>query len=500
MVLLENKNHYLDQNRCELIDKIENVAWVLDKMLEMKIINDEQYDQLRVEPTKQDKMRGILNIVRHFSHSVKDQVLALLKKANPHYPGWRTTPETDAPPDPGSIRASSYHYFPTWIPAEASLFENHEDKPPDYVLSDVTTSNCCLEYQSHGKVHEYYCAECSICICAACYQGEAHQGHQVDTITKVFKQEKENLKNVLNTLKLKKTEIEFKCQDLQKKDTVDKEKSDNIIKRMGTFSKLQQNQWNSIVTDISEQNNQYLLFHDKLSKLRKVSIDRLCRKIELIKELDKQSDPVTFLNMLEYVKEAAMEEGDTQIDASNVARPKFTNVQQSFTVTYTNTEGNEQKHKLNLSFDDSDSNAHIPKSANTNHKASQTEKEEGSSSAPLTGSNAHLPKSANTNHKASQTEKEEGSSSAPLTGSNAHLPKSANTNHKASQTKREQGSFSAPPQMCVSDNMPQGGNEKEPSLFSKIIQALKSALEWFFSLFKCSEKEKCYSKDSSTLL
>ncbi|XP_068118090.1 uncharacterized protein [Hyperolius riggenbachi] len=126
----EDERHYLDKNRCDLIKKITNVDLVLDKLLEMKLITGEQYDLLMAQPTRQQKMRGLLNETRYWLNSDKDKVLEYLKKENPLYPGWRQVTKTDAHPDKNGVLCNNC--IRARLPAvkyctncEARLFDNH---------------------------------------------------------------------------------------------------------------------------------------------------------------------------------------------------------------------------------------------------------------------------------------------------------------------------------------------------------------------------------------
>ncbi|XP_073702816.1 apoptosis-associated speck-like protein containing a CARD isoform X2 [Garra rufa] len=55
-----SNEHFIDWNRAELIKRVHNVNGVLDELLQMRVITDEVYDNIRAEKTSQNQMRELL--------------------------------------------------------------------------------------------------------------------------------------------------------------------------------------------------------------------------------------------------------------------------------------------------------------------------------------------------------------------------------------------------------------------------------------------------------
>ncbi|XP_031169421.1 apoptosis-associated speck-like protein containing a CARD [Sander lucioperca] len=51
--------HFVDKHRIKLIERVSNIAAILDELLEEDVIQEETYDKIRVLPTCQDKMREL---------------------------------------------------------------------------------------------------------------------------------------------------------------------------------------------------------------------------------------------------------------------------------------------------------------------------------------------------------------------------------------------------------------------------------------------------------
>ncbi|XP_035772525.1 NACHT, LRR and PYD domains-containing protein 1b allele 3-like [Neolamprologus brichardi] len=50
---------FVDKHRSQLIQRVSNIAPILDELLDKKVIDQEQYDKIRALPTSQDKMREL---------------------------------------------------------------------------------------------------------------------------------------------------------------------------------------------------------------------------------------------------------------------------------------------------------------------------------------------------------------------------------------------------------------------------------------------------------
>ena len=73
----------MDKHRVELIDKVSNIATIMDKLLDKKVLSDEIYAKIRAIPTSREKMRelycGPLN-----AETCKDDFYKILEKHEPH--------------------------------------------------------------------------------------------------------------------------------------------------------------------------------------------------------------------------------------------------------------------------------------------------------------------------------------------------------------------------------------------------------------------------------
>uniref|UniRef100_A0A669CQH8 CARD domain-containing protein n=1 Tax=Oreochromis niloticus TaxID=8128 RepID=A0A669CQH8_ORENI len=53
------KNHFVDEHRVELIQRVTNIELILDELLKEKVIQQESYDRIRALQTSQEKMREL---------------------------------------------------------------------------------------------------------------------------------------------------------------------------------------------------------------------------------------------------------------------------------------------------------------------------------------------------------------------------------------------------------------------------------------------------------
>ncbi|XP_039886649.1 uncharacterized protein LOC120732849 [Simochromis diagramma] len=56
---LQKENHFVDKHRVELIQRVSNIAPILDELLKEKVIQQESYDRIRALQTSQEKMREL---------------------------------------------------------------------------------------------------------------------------------------------------------------------------------------------------------------------------------------------------------------------------------------------------------------------------------------------------------------------------------------------------------------------------------------------------------
>ncbi|KAF1388301.1 hypothetical protein PFLUV_G00088780 [Perca fluviatilis] len=51
--------HFVDKHRIKLIERVSNIAIILDELLDEDVIQQETYDKIKVLPTSQEKMREL---------------------------------------------------------------------------------------------------------------------------------------------------------------------------------------------------------------------------------------------------------------------------------------------------------------------------------------------------------------------------------------------------------------------------------------------------------
>ncbi|XP_043116784.1 apoptosis-associated speck-like protein containing a CARD [Puntigrus tetrazona] len=75
---------FIDKNRTELINRVSNVDGVLDELLQMRIITEEAYSDIRSEKTSQSKMRLLLSgPIKSAGRKGKEALYKALKKVEP---------------------------------------------------------------------------------------------------------------------------------------------------------------------------------------------------------------------------------------------------------------------------------------------------------------------------------------------------------------------------------------------------------------------------------
>ncbi|XP_026076481.1 uncharacterized protein LOC113054908 isoform X2 [Carassius auratus] len=75
-----DKVRYFDDHWPDLIQRVKNVQMVADKLLQQKIINEEQYSEITKSVTHQDSMRNICSLVRNNTDAVKAELISILQK------------------------------------------------------------------------------------------------------------------------------------------------------------------------------------------------------------------------------------------------------------------------------------------------------------------------------------------------------------------------------------------------------------------------------------
>ncbi len=78
-----DKARYFDNHWSELNQKVKNVKIIADKLLQQKLIHQEQYSEITHDRlTSQDGMRKICDIIRRHSDAVKAKLISILQEEN----------------------------------------------------------------------------------------------------------------------------------------------------------------------------------------------------------------------------------------------------------------------------------------------------------------------------------------------------------------------------------------------------------------------------------
>ncbi|EGW03283.1 NACHT, LRR and PYD domains-containing protein 1 [Cricetulus griseus] len=75
--------HFVDRHREQLVARVTSVDPVLDKLHGL-VLNEEEYEEVRAETTKPDKMRKLFSFSRAWDKTCKDQLYRALKETHPH--------------------------------------------------------------------------------------------------------------------------------------------------------------------------------------------------------------------------------------------------------------------------------------------------------------------------------------------------------------------------------------------------------------------------------
>ncbi|XP_064797268.1 apoptosis-associated speck-like protein containing a CARD isoform X1 [Oncorhynchus masou masou] len=77
--------HFVDHHRTALIDRVSQVAPILDRLLERGVITSNAYSDVRAEKTKQNRMRELIDVPLKASGSKgKDVFLDILMEQEPY--------------------------------------------------------------------------------------------------------------------------------------------------------------------------------------------------------------------------------------------------------------------------------------------------------------------------------------------------------------------------------------------------------------------------------
>ncbi|XP_026041785.1 apoptosis-associated speck-like protein containing a CARD [Astatotilapia calliptera] len=66
------RKHFVDKHRVQLIQRVSNIAPILDELQYKEVIDQEQYDKIRALPTSQDRMRELYSGPLKASAACKD--------------------------------------------------------------------------------------------------------------------------------------------------------------------------------------------------------------------------------------------------------------------------------------------------------------------------------------------------------------------------------------------------------------------------------------------
>ena len=77
--------HFVDHHRTALIDRVSQVAPILDRLLQRGVITSNAYSDVRAEKTKQNRMRELIDVPLKASGSKgKDVFLDILMEQEPY--------------------------------------------------------------------------------------------------------------------------------------------------------------------------------------------------------------------------------------------------------------------------------------------------------------------------------------------------------------------------------------------------------------------------------
>lgn len=70
----------MDKHRVELTNRVTNIGPILDELLDAKVIQQEQYDEIRALPTSQEKMRKLYSGPLKAGEACKDVFYKILER------------------------------------------------------------------------------------------------------------------------------------------------------------------------------------------------------------------------------------------------------------------------------------------------------------------------------------------------------------------------------------------------------------------------------------
>ncbi|XP_066433045.1 apoptosis-associated speck-like protein containing a CARD [Eleutherodactylus coqui] len=77
-----DENHFVDEHRTELIQRVTLVSPILDDLLQLRLLTCEAYNKVRRIQTSEDQMRELYDYVNSWGSKDKDKFLQSLIKHN----------------------------------------------------------------------------------------------------------------------------------------------------------------------------------------------------------------------------------------------------------------------------------------------------------------------------------------------------------------------------------------------------------------------------------
>ncbi|XP_058872944.1 mucin-2-like [Acipenser ruthenus] len=78
------KSQFVDEHRCALIQRVVSVETIADALLEKRMLQETQYDEILAEKVSSAQMRLLYKFARAWGNSEKDVFLEILKEQQPH--------------------------------------------------------------------------------------------------------------------------------------------------------------------------------------------------------------------------------------------------------------------------------------------------------------------------------------------------------------------------------------------------------------------------------
>ncbi|XP_077334401.1 E3 ubiquitin/ISG15 ligase TRIM25-like [Lithobates pipiens] len=179
------------------------------------------------------------------------------------------------------------------------LCDNRQNKSPEHVLCDPSTSPENRKCSVHKKILEYYCTEDETCICVSCRLDGEHRGHQVETLDEASEKKKKQLRNDLQELMTEREETEKRVQSLQEHGRKVQGKADDETERVTVlFRDLRrrlEDLEKRVLREISGQVEQVSLSLSDMIQQLEIKKEELSRKLRHIEELCNVTDPLTVL-------------------------------------------------------------------------------------------------------------------------------------------------------------------------------------------------------------